>query len=119
MAITTQSAKAKGRNLQNWIRDYIISLFPRLTDEDVRGTAMGQSGEDVLLSPAARKKFPYSVEAKARAKHGVYTMYDQAVSNSKSYEPLLIIKANRRKPLAVVDAEHFMNMVKIVQDKKK
>lgn len=94
-------------------------MFPRLTDEDVRGTAMGQSGEDVLLSPAARKKFPYSVEAKARAKHSVYTMYDQAVSNSKSYEPLLIIKANRRKPLAVVDAEHFMNMVKELNDRTK
>ena len=38
----------------------------------------------------------------------VYKLYDQAVENSGPNEPLLIIKVNNRKPLAVVDAEHFV-----------
>jgi len=113
MAITTQSAKAKGRNLQKLIRDYLLELYPDLTDQDIRSTSMGASGVDILFSTHANKKIPYSIEAKMRAKLQLYTMYDQAVKNTKEgTEPLLIIRANRRKALVVVDMEHFFKLMK-------
>ena len=56
-----QSAKAKGRNLQKWVRDLLLENFPTLEADDVRSTSMGAGGEDVQLSPAARKLFKFSV----------------------------------------------------------
>lgn len=63
------------------------------------------------LSPAARKVVPYQVECKNLARHAVYKHYDQAITHG-GYQPLLIIKQNRREPLAVVDAKHFFELIK-------
>jgi hypothetical protein len=64
----TRSAKNKGKRLQNDVRDLILETFKELEPDDVRSTTMGDSGEDVLLSPAARKLFPFSVECKNQEK---------------------------------------------------
>jgi hypothetical protein len=109
--ISPQSAKAKGRRLQQLVRDSILSAFPKLEPDDVRSTSMGAGGEDVQLSPAARKLFPYTVECKNLAKIAVYNYYVQATGHN-DFEPLVIIKQDRSKPLAVVDLEHFMELVK-------
>jgi len=106
-----QSAKAKGRKLQQAVRDGILERFPTLEPDDVRSTGMGQSGEDIQLSPAARKLFPYSVECKNLAKIAVYNYYNQCEGNSGDYEPLVVIKQNRSKPLAIIDLEHFMELI--------
>lgn len=103
------SAKNKGRLLQQWVRDLVLKVFPRLEPDDVRSTSMGAGGEDILLSPAARKLFPYSVECKSLKSIAVYKYYEQAKSNCNNYEPLVIIKANGKKPLALVSAEYFIN----------
>lgn len=109
----TASVKAKGRTLQQTVRDKILDAFPRLEKDDVKSTSMGVGGEDIQLSPAARRSFPYSVEAKSRATISTYKWYDQAVANAGSgVEPLLVIKANRRKPLVVIDLDAFMEIVK-------
>lgn len=113
MAISTSSAKAKGRKLQQWARDQILASFPSLDVSDVRSTSMGASGEDVLLSKAGRDVFPYSVECKALNKIAAYKFLDQATSNCPdNAEPVAIIKADRRKPLALMDADHFFNLIK-------
>ena len=112
MPIKTSSAKAKGRRLQQWARDRILEIFPSLTTSDVVSTGMGQTGEDVRLSTAARKKFPYSVECKSRKKVALYSDMDQAIANCPpGSEPLLIVKANRRKPIAIIDAEYFFKLI--------
>ena len=107
-----QSAKAKGRNLQQWVRDLILESFPALEPDDVRSTSMGAGGEDLLLSPAARRLFPYSVECKNVEKLNVWNAYQQAEANSGEHEPILIMKKNRKKPLVVIDAEAFVNLLK-------
>lgn len=107
----TASAKAKGRNLQKWVRDFLIELF-HFDPEDVKSTAMGQSGEDIQLGSIPRQFLPLSIECKSRNKFVIYTMYEQARKNSKIYEPVLIIKEDRQKPLAVVDAEFFFKLFK-------
>jgi len=107
--LKTQSGKAKGRRLQQWVMNQILDRFTGLSDDDVTSRSMGCGGEDVLLSPKARAKFPFSIEAKNTERLNLYKAYSQCIDNSKElHEPLLIIKKNHHKPLAVVDAEYFI-----------
>lgn len=76
---------------------------------------MGAGGEDVQLSTAARVKFPYQIECKSKATYSVYKDYQQA-SEHGDCEPLLVIKANHKKPLAIIDAEHFISLVRTLHD---
>ena len=80
MPIKTSYPKAKGRRLQQWVRARILAAFPKLHN-DVRSTSLGASGEDILLSKAARNVFPYSFECKSLAKVAAYKHLDQAVKN--------------------------------------
>ena len=74
---------------------------------------MGAGGEDLLFSPSARRSFPYSVECKNNKSNAIYKVMDQATSNCpKGATPLAIIKADKQKPLAVVDADHFFELSK-------
>lgn len=108
----TSSAKAKGRNLQKYVRDRILAVFPNLTDGDVRSTSMGSQGEDVQLSPKARSILRISIECKSNARHAVYGMYAQAVSNAKDANPVLVIKQNSSKPLVIIDLDYYLTLVK-------
>lgn len=111
--MTPQSAKAKGRKLQQLIRDEILTTFPELSKDDVESTSMGVAGKDIKLSSAAKKRFPYSVEAKFRASISIYEYWEQAVKNTdKGTTPLLVIKANYKDPLAVIPLSHLMEIIK-------
>jgi hypothetical protein len=112
MKISTASGKAKGRRLQQLVRDKILETYPTLGEGDVVSTSMGAGGEDVKLSPAARRLFPYSVECKARATLPLYAWYTQAKSNAPpDAEPMLVIKQDRNKPLVVVDLDHYFELL--------
>ena len=117
--ISTAARKAKGRNLQKLVRDAILERFQHLTKDDVRSTAMGQGGMDVQLSPLAGTSFPYAVECKRNKSFAVYGPYSQASTNAGKYEPLLVIQGDRQKPLAIVDFQHFMGLVKNVRETSK
>ena len=104
----TQSAKAKGRKLQKWFRELLIDVL-EIHEEDIESRSMGAGGEDLIMARAARTKFPYSIECKNQEKLNVWDAYAQAQANSGDHEPIVFIKKNGKKPLAVVDAEHFIN----------
>ena len=74
---------------------------------------MGASGEDLIMARDARQKFPVSIECKNQEKLNVYDAYDQACANSGDHEPILFMKKNRKKALAVVDAEWFIKNVRL------
>lgn len=82
MAIKPQSGKAKGRALQQAIRDRILARFPHLGEGDVESTSMGASGVDVKMSPLARKALPVSIEAKKTKKTPSLAELRQARSNT-------------------------------------
>ena len=105
----TQSAKAKGRRLQQWVRD-LLSEKLNVHPEDVESRSMGAGGEDLIMARAAREKFPYSVECKNQEKVNVWESYSQAVENSTDYERVVVIKRNNHKPLVIVDAEYFVGL---------
>lgn len=97
--------------MQQWVRDLILNLFLKLEPDDVRSTGMGQTGEDVQLSPAARALIPYQIECKNKATSQVHTYYAQAKEHG-DHEPLVIVKMDRDIPLAIVSAEHFFSILK-------
>jgi len=107
----TSSAKSKGRALQNKVRDKLLETFPELEDGDVRSCPMGSTGEDIILSPAARKLIPYSFECKKHKSFSVYKHYDQAVAQKKG-EAVVVIEADRRKPLVILDLNTFLELIK-------
>ena len=105
----TQSAKAKGRRLQQWVRDQLIDKL-LISEEDVESRSMGASGEDLIMARAAREKFPFSIECKNQEKLNVWDAYKQASENSKDYEPIVVMKKNNHKTLVVLDAEKFVKL---------
>tara|TARA_Y100001937_G_scaffold34284_1_gene48931 strand:- start:333 stop:674 length:342 start_codon:yes stop_codon:yes gene_type:complete len=111
----TQSAKAKGRRLQQWFRDLLIEKLD-IHPEDIESRSMGAGGEDLIMARSAREKFPYSVECKNQEKINLWESYNQAQQNSKNYEPVVILKRNNSKPLILVDAEYFVNLHQDVSD---
>jgi hypothetical protein len=104
-----QSAKAKGRRLQQWVRDQLIEQL-EVHPEDIESRSMGAGGEDLIMARAAREKFPHSIECKNVEKLNVWDAYEQASTNCGDYEPLVVMKKNGKKPLVVVDAEYFIRM---------
>ena len=102
-----QSAKAKGRLFQQWVRDMLIEER-NIHPEDIESRSMGAGGEDLIMARDARQKFPFSIECKNQEKLNVYEAYAQACANSGDHEPILFMKKNHKKPLVVVDAEYFI-----------
>lgn len=113
--MTPASAKQKGRLLQQKIRDLILELFPHLEADDVRSTSMGAGGEDVTLSPMARRAIPFQIECKSKARSQVHTYYAQAKSHGH-HEPLVIVKQDRKETLAILDAEVFFKLLKEISE---
>ena len=89
----TQSAKAKGRRLQQWVRDLLMNTF-NLEEGDVESRSMGASGEENT------------------EKVNIWKSYEQAKSNCKQFEPMLVVKRNKSKPLIIIDAEYFIQWQK-------
>ena len=83
----SRSAKNKGKRLQNNVRDLLLESFTELEPDDVRSAIMGESGEDIKLSPAARKQIPFSFECKNQEKLNIWDSLQQAEENSGG-EPL-------------------------------
>ena len=84
----TKSAKAKGRNLQNLVRDRLRKIFvdnwtkyPKLEYDDIKSQTMGMGGEDIVLSPIAKKLIPYSFECKNREKLNIWESLKQCEDN--------------------------------------
>jgi hypothetical protein len=108
----TRSAKAKGRRLQNKIRDLLLEEFKELEPDDIRTAIMGETGEDIKLSPAARRKIPYSFECKNQEKLNIWSSLEQAEENSGEYPPILIFKRNRSKTYVTIELEEFLKLIK-------
>jgi hypothetical protein len=107
----TQSAKAKGRRLQQEFRKLLIEEL-NIHPEDIESRSMGAGGEDLIMARAAREKFPYSIEAKNVEKLNVWSAYEQAEANKGNYEPIVVMRKNNKKALVVIDAEYFVKLHK-------
>ena len=110
-----QSAKAKGRRFQQEVRDAVLATFPALEPDDVRSTSMGASGADLQLSPAARRVFPYHVEAKNVEALNVHKALQQAEAGAAKAGqgvPLLAFRRNNTGAYVALSLTHFLDLVR-------
>jgi hypothetical protein len=111
----TSSAKDKGKRLQKliagWIADLTgLTLGP---DEEIESRQMGQAGCDIRLGPTARKLFPFSIECKNTENWSVPSAIKQAQANMyPGTNWLVILSKNRSKPVVILDAEVFFQILK-------
>lgn len=95
------------------MRDKLIEKL-NIDPQDVESRSMGAGGEDIMMSAAARSKFPYSIECKNQERVNVYASYKQACANCGEHTPILIMKKNREDPLIVMDALTFIEIHRMI-----
>ena len=107
-----QSAKSKGRRLQQKVAASILHAFPHLQEDDCFSTSMGANGEDVRMSPLARESVPPSIECKCQEKLNVWSCLEQANSNCpKDATPCLVFSRNRANTYAVVPWDFLLKLL--------
>ena len=105
-------SKTKGRKLQNLLRDLLRVAFPSLEEDDVKSQSMGMPGEDIVLSPAARKVIPYSFECKNVERLQFWSAVEQCEANCKeNISPAIVIKKNRKDPMVAIPLDVFLGLV--------
>lgn len=106
-----QSAKNKGRKLQQQVCLDILGHFECLVGGDVRSTSMGANGEDILLSPLGRRVFPYDVECKNCERLNIWSAIDQSERNANTPgSGLVIFKKNRRDAYVALPWSVFLSL---------
>jgi hypothetical protein len=112
-ANTPRTRKAKGREFQKEIRKKLLEVFPELEEDDIKCALMSEGGEDIKLSPTARKLIPYSIEAKRQEKINIWDSLKQAEKNNKNKSnPLLFFKRNHSSTYVAMEASHFFDLLK-------
>jgi hypothetical protein len=112
--IKVQSAKAKGRRLQQWVCQKISELtgFAWGKDKPIESRSGGQNGVDVRLEQSVLSVFPFSVECKSQELWSVHEWVEQAQANKiHDTDWLLFVKRSREPALVVMGAEQFFAML--------
>ena len=102
---------AKGRVLQNIVRDRLHELYPKLI-EDIHSQTMGMKGMDIVLTPRARQVIPYAFECKNVERFDLWKTWTQAKDNAEDLDPVVVVKKNREKPKVIIDLELFLKLIK-------
>lgn len=110
--MSARSAKAKGRRLQNYVRDVLREAFPMLEEDDIKSQTMGMCGEDIVMSPLAKRKIGYSFECKNKERLDLWKSLEQAEENCEDRTPVLVFKRNHTKTYVAFDIECFMDLIK-------
>lgn len=120
--ITVSSAKAKGRNAQQWVAKKIGELLnlPWGYDEQIAPREMGQSGTDIRLVADAKDLFPWSIEIKNCESWNVPAFIRQAKENQlPGTDWLVVMKKNNHEYVTVLDAEVFFDILRLMRGSKK
>lgn len=113
--ISIQSAKAKGRKLQQEIAKKVAKVTgcEYGKDLDIDSRPMGQAGTDVILRGKAKELFPFACETKACESWNPHQWIEQAKSNVGEFKTwLLFAKRRNSKPVVIMDAEMFFELYK-------
>ena len=112
-----RSSKAKGRRLQNMVRDRLrVAFAEHLEDDDIKSQIMGVNGEDIVLSPAARKLIPYSIECKNVERLNIWQCLQQAEDNThETCSPALVIKKNQINPYIMIPLDLWIDLIQTKQ----
>ena len=106
-----KSAKAKGRKLQNFVVEELRKAYPELEDDDIKAQIMGVSGEDVVLSPLAKRLIGLSFECKNQERLNLWDSLSQAENNCEERTPVLVFKRNRSKTYAAIPFDFLIKLL--------
>jgi hypothetical protein len=121
-SISIASRKAKARTAQNWVAQKISELIELAwgKDECIAPREMGQSGVDVRLVADAKDRFPWSIEVKNQETWNLPSAIQQAKENQMNgTDWLVVMKKNRYDYIAVLDAEVFFDLLRLIPGSKK
>ena len=94
------------------MRDRLRSVFTEtLETNDIESQVMGMSGEDIVLSPAAKKIIRYSFECKNQERLNIWQSLQQAEDNCEDREPVLVFKRNRTKTYVAIEFNKFLEFI--------
>jgi hypothetical protein len=111
--LKVKSAKAKGRKLQNFVVEELRKAYPELEDDDIKAQIMGVSGEDVVLSPLAKRLIGLSFECKNQERLNLWDSLLQAENNAEKRTPVLVFKRNRSEVYAAIPFEFLIKLLTI------
>jgi hypothetical protein len=111
------SAKAKGRRFQQKVRDDLLETRPDLEPDDIRSNPMGAPGEDLLLSPAARRVYPFSFECKCVERLNIWDAINQARQNAGKHTPAVAFSKNGEETYVAIPMKVFLDFFEIQGDK--
>lgn len=104
--------KQKGKLGQNQVRDILLTAFPELERDDIISNPMGNPGEDLLLSPKARKLIPWNIEVKRKKKIAASQFIAQAKEHG-DYAPVAIYRQDHQKEWhAIVELSYLLELIK-------
>lgn len=112
VAKTTKNKKAKGRKFQQDVKRALLGVHPDLQEDDIQSRSMGAGGEDLMLSPLARKYIPFSFECKRQEVFKVSEWFKQTKENAGDYMPALVMKRNNEDALVVLKLDDFIKVIK-------
>lgn len=123
--MNSKSCKAKGRALQNEVRDAFRQLARELNlaleEDDIVGREMGQRGSDLRLSPAAMKAFgSLHVECKNTEKLNVVGAFNEHLDTYAEKDGLkFLVHTRNAKPgkkkqprIVLIQLEDFMALLR-------
>jgi hypothetical protein len=110
----TSSCKAKGRRACQELKILIHAHYPELEMDDVRVQSSGSTGEDLLLSPKARRLLPFTFEVKNVEALNVWEALKQAAQHAEmtQYMPALAFRRNKSELYVAVRAADFLKLTK-------
>ena len=117
--IKTRSAKQKGLDFQKWLCQEIAEIIdekyiPGEDDSPIDSRPSGQHGVDIILRGEAKRKFPFSVEAKNQENMNLVETIKQAETNVIEGTDWII--AHKRKtldfPIVIMSWELFKKLLR-------
>jgi hypothetical protein len=111
MASSTASRKAKGRRLQQYVRDEFRQILAPygIHEEDCQSTSMGVSGIDVTFSAAVKAIINPLIECKAKESCNVVSDFQHHLETYSNVEGLkmLVHSKNHTRPMVTLNWSDF------------
>lgn len=105
------SSKRKGRKLVAELRESILGAFPELGGDDIQMVPTSVGGEDLKLSPAARRVWPFSTECKNVEALNVWKAIAQAKANAPKHAPALVFRRNNHEAWVAVSLDTMLSLL--------
>ena len=119
MAKTAKSSKAKGRRLQNFVRDMLRDVYTQLDPDDIKSQTMGMTGEDIVRSPAAKKACAFSFECKNVERLQIWRAIEQCETNKPdASSPAIVFKKNGKQPYVAIPFATFCDMLQYENERR-